>query len=148
MGGKLSLVISVAGALVAFAVASGCKDTSSNPFVPDSGQSDAGTDYTVCEEGIIVDFSENQKVICDDLIVGVEELCGFGLTVDPCPCAAALTACVSDTAWLQLILDCRTSSVTCPEYMACLDGVGVSPSGCTDPTTWECIVSSADTDSQ
>jgi len=147
MGGKLSLVIAAAGAL-ALAAASGCKDTSSNPFVPDSGQGDAGTDYAACEEGTIVDYSENQKVICDDLIVGVEELCGMGLTVDPCPCATALTACVADTDWLQWIMDCRTSSGTCLEYIACLEGVGVSPSGCTDPTTWECIVTSSDTDSQ
>ena len=142
MSDRLDLVGAAACALVLVA-SFGCNQENSKAFTPSTGG-----DYTVCPAGTIVDFSDNQKVICDDLIGGVEEICGFDLTVDPCPCAAALAACTADTAWLQLILDCRTNSVDCAAYITCLQGVGTSPSGCTDPTTWECIVSTADTDSQ
>jgi len=138
MGGKLSLLIALSGAL-ALAAASGCDDPK---------KFDRGGDYSGCAEGTIVDFSDNQKIICDDLKDGVEQLCGFDLTVEPCACAAALAACTADTAWLQAILDCRTASATCIDYTACLETVGVSPSGCTDPTTWECIVSATDAGGQ
>ena len=142
MGGKLSLFIAAAGVL-ALVTAPGCGDSSSNDFYPD-----AGSPYGACEEGVMLDYSENQSLICDDLILGVEDLCGFDRTVDPCVCASAIGPCIADTDWLQLILGCRTSTTTCLEYIACLEGVGTSPTGCTDPTTWECIISSTDTDSQ
>jgi hypothetical protein len=137
MGVKLSLVTAALGALI-FTVAFGC----------DSKKFASADNYAACAEGVIVDFSDNQKVVCDDLKAGVEDLCGFDLTVEPCTCAAQLTACTGDTAWLQTILDCRSGSSTCVAYMTCLEGVGASPSGCTDPTTWECIVPSTDAGDQ
>lgn len=134
MGGKLSLVTAVLGALM-FAVAFGCDDS--------KDYANAGN-YSACEGEIL----NNQKVICDDLKAGVEGLCGFDLTVEPCTCVAAITGCTTDTDWLQSILDCRSASATCVAYMTCLEGVGTSPSGCTDPTTWECIVPSTDAGGQ
>lgn len=137
MGGKLTLFAAMLGTLGL--AAAGCDDP--------KDYSTAG-DYSACPEGTIVDFSDNQKTVCDDLKKGVEELCGFELTVDVCACAAQLTACIDDTAWLQLILDCGSAAGTCVDYMTCLEAAGESSAGCTNPTTWECIVSTADTDAQ
>ena len=136
--GVVRLAAIVSGAL-ALAVVAGCDD--SKKF----GQ---GGDYSLCPEGTIVDYSDNQKVVCNDLVKGVEQLCGFDLTVDVCACAVELTDCTADGPWLRQILDCRGSSGDCVEYMVCLEAVGVSPSGCTDPTTWPFLESTTDTDGE
>jgi len=137
MSGKLILIALALGAL-GLAMA-GCDD--------EKGYSTTG-DYSACPEGTIVDYSDNQKTVCNDLKKGVEELCGFDLTVDVCVCAAQVGTCIEDTAWLQVILDCRSGAATCVDYMTCLEAAGESPTGCADPTTWECIVSTSDTDGQ
>ncbi len=101
-----------------------------------------GGDYSACDPVP----QNNQMVVCDDFKLAVEELCGFNLTVEPCGCAAALAGCISedtgDKAWLDTILDCRTSASDCPSYINCLGAVGEAPSGCTAPSQWDCIVTS------
>jgi hypothetical protein len=135
MGGKLFLVIP---AFVALGLAASVGCDGSKDFTA------TGVDFSTCEGEIL----NNQKVICTDLTTGVQDLCGFDLTVEPCCCVAQIATCTTDTAWLQMVLDCRTNSGSCTEYMACLEVVGTSPSGCTDPTTWECIVSATDAGAQ
>ena len=97
-----------------------------------------GADYSTCDPVPI----NNQMVICDDFKAAVEELCGFNLTVEPCGCAAAITGCTADQAWLSTILDCRTSAADCPSYINCVGAVGESPSGCMAPSSWDCIITS------
>ena len=111
------------------------KENNNNPI---------GADYSACDPVPL----NNQVKICDDFKLAVEELCGFNLTVEPCGCAAALTGCISDEeivgniAWLESILNCRTSASDCPSYINCLGAVGDAPSGCKAPVEWDCIVTS------
>ncbi len=116
---------------IVLAFTTGCSE-------PEKNDSIEGADYSTCDPVPI----NNQIVICDDFKLAVEELCGFNLTVEPCGCVAAITGCTEDKAWLATILDCRTSAADCPSYINCVGAVGESPSGCTSPVQWDCIVTS------
>jgi hypothetical protein len=141
MAGRLApfTALAIAASLLA---ASACDDGASNEFVVD-----AGSPYEPCAD-ILVDYSENETLVCDDLALGVEELCGFELTLDVCVCATAIVPCVSDTGWLEALLACRTGSTECGQYISCLedagDGAGEEDAVCANPTTWECLTIDAD----
>jgi hypothetical protein len=115
-----------AALLVAAAVA-GCGDDPDDPK--------GGGDYSECGE-----LANNQTVTCDSVLRGVEDLCGFNLTVDPCACAAEVADCISETGWLEQIIFCEDDSADCAAYIACLEAVGDSPSGCDSAVNWDCIV--------
>lgn len=102
----------------------------------DPGDPAGSADYAGCGE-----LQNNQMVTCDSLYRGVEELCGFNLTIDPCGCADEVLDCVQDRAWLEQILACEESAAGCTEYIACLEAVGEAPSGCDAPTDWDCLTS-------
>jgi hypothetical protein len=114
-------------ALLAAAALAGCAD--------DPGDPEAGGDYSECGE-----VANNQIVTCDSVLRAVEGLCGFNLTVEPCSCAAEVADCISETGWLEQIIFCEDDSADCAGYIACLDAVGDSPSGCDSAVTWDCIV--------
>jgi hypothetical protein len=116
----------VMASLLAAAIGS-CADDPGDPL--------AGGDYTECGE-----VANNQRVTCDSVLRAVEDLCGFNLTVDVCACAAEVADCISETGWLEQIIGCEESSAGCTEYIACLDLVGDSPSGCDSAVDWDCIV--------
>jgi hypothetical protein len=97
-------------------------------------------DYANCGSAVL----PAQKAVCDDLLTGVVRQCGFELTVDPCACVAEVEGCTADTGWLSIITSCRENASGCVEFVDCLEGMGASPSGCSSPATWECIVSTAD----
>lgn len=120
----------IVAALALFAAGSGCDD---------EGNFTEGADYSQCEGEII----NNQEVVCNSLKTGVEDLCGFSLTIDPCVCAGEVQPCTTDTAWLEQIMDCSGAASDCGSYTICLEGVGESPSGCSNPTEWECIVTAS-----
>jgi hypothetical protein len=95
----------------------------------------ASGDYSACGE-----LQNNQIVTCDSVLRSVEDLCGFNLTVDPCACAAEIADCISETGWLEQIIFCEDDSADCAAYIACLQAVGDSPSGCDSAVSWDCIV--------
>ena len=97
-------------------------------------------DYANCGSGVL----DVQKDVCDDLLTSVVGLCGFDLTVDPCACTDEIEGCTDDAAWLADILECRDAASDCVTYIDCLSGVGVSPSGCTSPSSWDCLSTAAD----
>lgn len=121
--------------VVAAAAFAGCDED------PDLGGD--GGDYSQCGFEVL----KNQQIVCDDLMEGVEDLCGFSLTVDVCSCADTVAACTTDTAWLEQVMTCRQNATDCSSWILCLEGVGESPSGCSNPTEWGCITTeSAGTD--
>ena len=77
-------------------------------------------------------------MVCDSLLVAVEDLCGFSLTVDPCECADEVAECITETAWLQTVMDCEGASADCNGYINCLGTAG-DVAGCDNPADWKCI---------
>jgi hypothetical protein len=124
------VLLAVFGVVLPFSM--GCVEQKENK------NNTAGNDYSTCDPVPI----NNQIVICDDFKLAVEELCGFNLTVEPCGCVTAIEGCTGDQAWLATILDCRTSATDCPSYINCVGAVGESPSGCTAPVQWDCLITS------
>ena len=116
-------------AALSFASAAGCDD---------SGEDALSGDYTNCGSAVL----DEQKAVCDDLLTGVVRSCGFGLTVDPCACTDEVEGCAEDTEWLSAIADCRDAA-GCVAFIDCLEAVGVSPSGCSSPASWDCLIQSA-----
>ena len=95
-----------------------------------------GGDYSTCDGQVL----DNQIITCDELKWGIEDYCGFSLTVDACACAAEIEGCTTDTAWLKAILTCGQSAGECTDYINCLEDVGPSPSDCDPPSDWECLI--------
>ena len=86
-------------------------------------------------------------MVCDSLLRGVEDYCGFSLTVDVCLCADEVIDCITEIDWLQAILDCEDATGDCTEYIACLEAVGESPvEGCDSPNEWGCITAAGSED--
>lgn len=113
----------------------GCADE------PDKNISGGGN-YSECADAP----QNNPVLVCDSLLHGVEDLCGFGLTVDPCACYSEVSPCavssegISDIvmAFLEGIMDCEKNSADCTEYLTCLGVLG-EVDNCANPTEWTCI---------
>ncbi|MBW2278046.1 MAG: hypothetical protein JRF63_11165 [Deltaproteobacteria bacterium] len=104
--------------------------------------SSVGGNYTECTDAP----QTNPITICDSMMVSVEDLCGFSLTVDACACYNEVAPCAVSSegisevvmAFLEGILACEDSSATCSEYMTCLEVLG-EVDNCDNPVNWSCI---------
>lgn len=118
--------------LATLALAAGCDDG-------DGGGGERQGDYSACTDALAPN-PNNQFVTCDSVMRGVEDYCGFSLTIDTCACAAEILDCITEGAWLQAILDCEKDASDCTSYIDCLTLVGPSPvEGCDSPNEWDCI---------